>query len=256
MIIDSHCHIYDEKLNEIREDILKNIKSNNQICICNADCESTSKKCIELASQNKNVFATVGFHPHQANEFNDNSLEVIKELSFNKKVVAIGEVGLDYYYDFSPREKQKEVLKKQIILANELKLPCVYHVRDATEDFLAILKEMAQYLNFSGVVHSFSGSIETAKILLNYGFYLGFNGIVTFKNANKILEVVKYVPIEKILIETDCPYLTPVPFRGQVNRPEYVDLVAQKIAEIKGITKEDVILITTNNASKLFNIKR
>ena len=256
MIIDSHCHIYDEKLNEIRSEVLKNIQNNNQICVCNADCEKTSKQCIELANQNSNIYATVGFHPHQADEFKDDSLFVVENLAKQNKVVAIGEIGLDYYYDFSPREKQKEILKKQILLANKLNLPCVFHVRDATEDFLNILMELAQKIKFSGVIHSFSGSVETAKILLNYGFYLGFNGIVTFKNANKILDVVKFVPLERILIETDCPYLTPVPFRGQVNRPEYVELVAEKIAEIKGVEKEEVVKVTTNNALKLFNIKR
>ena len=256
MIIDSHCHIYDQKLNEIKKDILKNIENNNQLCVCNADCVETSKKCIELAKENENIFATVGVHPHEAESFNQNTIKELEELCKNNKVVAIGEIGLDYYYDFSPREIQKEVLKKQIILANKLQKPCVYHVREATEDFLNILKELAQNLNFSGVVHSFSGSIETAKILLNYGFYLGFNGIVTFKNANKILDVVKFVPIDKILIETDCPYLTPVPYRGQVNRPEYVELVAEKIAEIKGLTKQEVIDITTLNALNLFKIKR
>ena len=256
MIIDSHCHIYDQKINEIKEDILKNIENNNQLCVCNADCVETSKKCVDLANNNKNVYATVGIHPHEAESFNEKTIKTLEEMSKNEKVVAIGEIGLDYYYDFSPREKQKEVLKKQIILANKLQKPCVYHVREATEDFLTILKEMAQYLNFSGVIHSFSGSIETAKILLNYGFYLGFNGIVTFKNANKILDVVKFVPLDKILIETDCPYLTPVPYRGQVNRPEYVELVAEKIAEIKGLTKQEVIDVTTNNALNLFKIKR
>lgn len=257
MVIDSHCHIYSEKLDEIREDILKNINKDSQLCICNADCIETSKLCIDLANKNTNVYATVGIHPHEAKTFDDNSILILTELvESNSKVVAIGEIGLDYYYDFSPRELQKEVLKKQILLASKLNIPCVFHVRDATEDFLNIIKEMAQKIKILGVVHSFSGSIETAKILLNYGFYLGVNGIITFKNANKMLDVVKFIPLEKMLIETDCPYLTPVPFRGQVNRPEYVELVAEKIAQLKEISKEEVVNITTQNAIKLFNIKR
>lgn len=256
MIIDSHCHIYDEKLAEIKEDILKNIIKNNQLCVCNADSVETSKLCIDLAENNLNVFATIGIHPHEAKSFNENSLKDLENLAKHKKVVAIGEIGLDYYYNLSPKEMQKEVLKKQIVLANKLSLPCVFHVREATEDFLSILKEMAQYFNNSGVIHSFSGSVDTAKQLIKMGFYLGINGIVTFKNANKILDVVKEISINKLLIETDCPYLTPVPHRGKPNRPEYVEYIAEKIAEIKGMTKKEVIDITTKNALTLFNIKR
>lgn len=257
MIIDSHCHLYDKKLDNIREEILENIKNNNQLCVCNADCIETSKLCISLANENENVYATVGFHPHEAKNFEgEKSLKELEVLSKNKKVVAIGEIGLDYYYDFSPREVQKDVLRQQIILANKLALPCVFHVREATEDFLAIIKEMSQYFNYSGVIHSFSGSAETAKTLIKAGFYLGINGIVTFNNANKILDVVKEIPLENLLIETDCPHLTPVPYRGKPNRPEFVELVANKIAEIKGVTKEEVIKITTQNTLKLFNIKR
>ena len=254
MIIDSHCHLYSEKLEEIREEILNNL-DNNLICICSADCIETSIKCIKLSNRNKNVYATVGFHPHEAEGFTESSLLELEELvKQNNKVVAIGEIGLDYYYDFSPREIQKEVLEKQIVLADKLNLPCVFHVREATEDFLNIIKNLAKKYKIRGVVHSFSGSIETAKILLNFGFYLGINGIITFKNANKMLDVVKFLPLDKILIETDAPYLTPVPFRGQANRPEYVRYVAEKIAELKEISVEDVINITTQNAKELFNI--
>ena len=254
MIIDSHCHLYSEKLEEIREEILNNL-DNNLICICSADCIETSIKCIKLSNKNKNVYATVGFHPHEAEGFTESSLLELEELvKQNNKVVAIGEIGLDYYYDFSPREIQKEVLEKQIVLADKLNLPCVFHVREATEDFLNIIKNLAKKYKIRGVVHSFSGSIETAKILLDFGFYLGINGIITFKNANKMLDVVKFLPLDKILIETDAPYLTPVPFRGQTNRPEYVRYVAEKIAELKEISVEDVINITTQNAKELFNI--
>lgn len=256
MIIDSHCHIYDQKLTEIKNEILQNIVNNNQLCICNADSIETSKLCIDLADKNPNIYATVGIHPHEAKTFKENSLLILEELSKNKKVVALGEIGLDYYYDFSPREIQKEVLKKQIILADKLSLPCVFHVREATEDFLCVIKEMAQYFNNSGVIHSFSGSLEVAKQLVKMGFYLGINGILTFKNANKILDVVKEIPLKYLLIETDCPYLTPVPYRGKPNRPEYVELIATKIAELKEITKQEVIDTTTKNALSLFKIKR
>lgn len=257
MIIDSHCHIYSEKLKDIKQEILENINRDNQLCICNADSIETSKLCLQLANENFNIYATVGVHPHEAKTFHKNTISQLEKLTNeNKKIVAIGEIGLDYYYDFSPRELQKEVLKNQIELASKLNLPCVFHVREATEDFLNIIKEMLHNFSISGVVHSFSGSIETAKILLNYGLYIGVNGIITFNNANKMLDVVKFLPLDRILIETDCPYLTPVPFRGKVNRPEYVELVAEKIAQLKNISKEEVINQTTLNAIKLFNIKR
>jgi len=256
MIIDSHCHLYDEKLKDIKQDILLNTLKNNQICVCNADSVKTSCLCVELANKNKNIYATVGVHPHEANTFDNNTIDKLTKLKQeNKKVVAIGEIGLDYYYNFSPRETQIEVLKKQIVLADKLSLPCVFHVREATEDFLNIVKEMAQYFNCSGVIHSFSGSWETAQILLNAGFYLGFNGIITFNNANKMLDIVKKVPLNKMLIETDSPYLTPVPFRGTPNRPEYVKLVAEKIASLKNIPVEEVINATTQNAINLFKLE-
>lgn len=254
MIIDSHCHLYDEKLNNIRHDILQNLITNNQIAICNGDNIKTSKQSIELSCQNKNIYATVGVHPHEAETFTDNTISELKNLTTNKKVVAIGEIGLDYYYNFSPKEIQKSVLKEQIILASNLSLPCVFHVREATADFLELIKDLHKTYKFSGYVHSFSGSLETAKIYLNYGFYIGINGIITFNNANKMLEVVKHLPLDRILIETDAPYLTPVPYRGTPNRPEYVKLVASKIAELKNISVEEVISVTTNNAKTFFKI--
>lgn len=255
MIIDSHCHIYDQKLKEIKQDILNNLQNNNQIAICNADKIETSVLAMELANTNKNVFATIGIHPHEVQTFDDKTLDTLTEFSKNSKVVAIGEIGLDYYYDFTPRDLQKDILKKQIILASKLGLPCVFHVRDAMGDFLEILKDLAQNYNIRGVVHSFSGSVEVAKTLIGYGLYLGINGIVTFKNANKILEVVNNIDLKYLLIETDSPYLTPVPYRGSLNRPEYVEFVAKKIAEIKNIQFEEVVEITTKNTINLFKLK-
>ncbi|MBQ3048083.1 MAG: TatD family hydrolase [Clostridia bacterium] len=252
MIIDTHCHIYDQKLLEQQKEILDNLQQNDILAICSGDNIDNSIKCIELANTNKNVFATVGIHPHEAKTFNDDTIQQLKELVKNKKVVAIGEIGLDYYYDFSPREIQKNVLLQQINLAHELKLPCVFHVREATQDFLDVIKALK--FKVKGVVHSFSDSVEVAKFLTNYGLKLGVNGIVTFKNANKIKEVVSQISLDDLLIETDSPYLTPEPFRGKLNEPKYVELVAQKIAEIKNVTIEEVILKTLQNAKKLFNL--
>ncbi len=254
MIIDSHCHLYDEKLDNIRDKIIENLEKTGQVCICSSDNIESSKKSIFIANSSNNIYATIGTHPHCANQFKDKDLQIYKNLSKNKKVVAIGEIGLDYFYDYSPRDIQKEVLIKQIKLACELSLPCVFHVRDAIQDFLEIVKNNKQFLNNSALIHSFSGSIEVAKILLNLDFYFSFNGIITFKNANKILEVVKFIPIDRILIETDSPYLTPVPYRGDINRPEYVELVAEKIAVLKNLSKDEVINITTNNAKKFFRL--
>ncbi len=255
MIVDSHCHLYDKKLNELRDDILKNLQKDNQIAICNGDNIETSELSILLANQNKNVYATVGIHPHEAKNFNDNSIKELKLLLNSPKIVAIGEIGLDYYYNFTEKSEQINALSKQIILASEVNLPCVFHVRDATKDFLNLIKELYKKYKIKGYIHSFSGSIETAKIYLKYNFYIGINGIITFKNANKMLDVVKFIPLENILIETDSPYLTPVPYRGAPNRPEYVELVAKKIAEIKNIDIEKVKEITTQNAKKFFSIK-
>ena len=280
MIIDSHCHIYDEKLNENRKEILENLIIKNQVAICCGDNIFNSNKCVELANNNKNIFAAVGVHPECVDDFTVLSVDKLKEMANkNKKVIAIGEIGLDYHYDNQLAQnqiddnhlKQKEVLVSQINLAKKLNLPCIFHVRDATKDFLEILKNLEtefknnQKLNnlncksdkkfsINGVVHSFSGSLEVAQIYINYGLYLGVNGIVTFKNAKNIIDVVKNVPLENILIETDSPYLTPEPFRGKVNKPEFVKLVAKKIAEIKNLDIHKVINITTKNAVKLFKL--
>ena len=255
MIIDSHCHIYDPKLREVKDEIISNLNKNDQVVICSADNLENSLKSVELANNNQNIFATIGVHPLECKTYNDKTLLQFDNLISNKKVVAIGEVGLDYYYDKESIELQKKILIEQVIYASKHNLPVVFHVREAMGDFVEIITELAQKYNFCGVIHSFSGSIEVAKIFLKMGFYFGINGIVTFKNANKIIEVVKFLPFDRILIETDSPYLTPVPFRGRPNRPEYVEFVAQKIADIKQTDVSNVIDTTTKNAIKLFNLK-
>ena len=252
MIIDTHCHLYDKKLIDNQNKILSELQENNFFAICSGDNIENSLKCIEITENNKNIYATVGVHPHEATSFDENTIKNLTQMAKNKKVVAIGEIGLDYYYDFSPKELQKEVLIKQIELANQLNLPCVFHVREATQDFLDILKNTS--FKVKGVVHSFSGSVEVARYLVNYGLKLGINGIVTFKNANKIIDVVKEIDLENLVVETDSPYLTPEPFRGRVNEPKYVELVIKKIAEIKNMSQKDVSKITFENAKKLFNL--
>lgn len=253
-MLDAHCHIYDPKLDGFRDEILQNLSQTGQICVCSSDNVENSKKSVELANKYNFIYATIGTHPHEVENFLDSDLEIYREMLKNKKIVAVGEIGLDYYYDKDIKEKQKEVLVKQIKFANEMDKPCVFHIREATEDFINIVKENKKYFRRPSMIHSFSGSIETAKFYLDMGFYISINGIATFKNAGKILDVIKFVPLEKLLIETDSPYLTPVPHRGEINRPEYVYFVAKKIAEIKDVSVEKVLLQTENNAKKLFGI--
>ena len=253
-MIDAHCHLYDEKFDEIRREVLEEIDSLKQICICSADNVEHSKMCVELASSSPLIYATVGTHPHEVIEFSDEDLKAYEKLAKNKKVVGIGEIGLDYYYDLDTKTRQKEVLVSQIKLADKLSLPCVFHVREAMGDFIEIIKENRSYFRNSGVIHSFSGSVESAKILLSFGFYISINGICTFKNANKILDVIRKIPLDRMLIETDSPYLAPTPHRGEINRPKYVELVARKIAEIKGISLQEVLDVTAKNTKTVFKI--
>lgn len=203
-----------------------------------------------LINKYDNVYGMLGVHPSDAKDWNDRLIEDIKKLAENKKIVAIGEIGLDYYWDKSYNELQKEVFIKQIKLANELNLPIDIHDREAHKDTFDILKE---YNSSSKVVmHCFSGSVEFAKECIKEGWYLGIGGVVTFKNAVKMKEVVQAVPLEHILLETDAPYLTPVPFRGTENQPAYVKFVAEEIAKLRNINIEEVNSVTTANAERVF----
>lgn len=251
MLIDTHCHLYDEKLKNIDE-IIESFDENKILsCVCCGDTLENSIKVLEL-SKNSKIYAALGVHPESADNYSDKVERFIIENATNPKVVAVGEIGLDYYHEFCSRDLQKEVFVKQIKLAHKLKLPMVIHIREAYGDFLEILKENKEYLTYGGVVHSFSGSSEIAKILIDYGFYLSFNGIATFKNANKVLSVIKEIPQEKILAETDSPYLTPEPYRGRVNEPKYVEFVIRKIASLREVDFEEMCNILNQNAKKLF----
>ncbi len=251
MLIDTHCHLYDEKILNPQE-IIDNFEKNDICaCVCCADTMENSKKVLELAKAEK-VYAGIGVHPETADNYSFEVEKFIIKNANNPKVVAVGEIGLDYYHEFCSRELQVEVFKKQIKLAYSLKLPMIIHIREAYGDFLEILKEYKEYFKYGAVIHSFSGSVEVANILLSYGFYLSFNGIATFKNANKVLNVIKEVPLDKMLVETDSPYLTPEPHRGKVNEPKFVSFVAKKIAEIKEMDYSEVCEILNNNAKQLF----
>lgn len=208
---------------------------------------------MELIDRYEFMYGAVGWHPVDAIDMTDEDLTWIEELSRHPKVVALGEMGLDYYWDKSPKEIQQEVLRKQVRLAKKVKLPIIIHNREATADIIKILKE-EQAEEVGGIMHCFSGSPEVARECVNMNFYISLGGPVTFKNAKKSKEVAAEIPLEKLLIETDCPYLTPHPFRGKRNEPGYVKLVAEQIAEIKGVTFEEVAEATLNNAKKVFDI--
>lgn len=253
MLIDTHVHLNSERYNEDRLKLINEFKENNleKVISVSYDMKS-SKDNFELSQKHKKVYCALGMHPHDAKEYCSELDNFIKDKSSNVKVVAIGEIGLDYYYDLSPREIQKQVFVKQLEIANELGLPVIIHIRDSFGDALEILKENKHLLNNSGVVHCFSGSLEFAKEMLKLGLYLGFDGPITFKNSNLAEKVVKYLPIDKILLETDCPYLTPAPHRGERNEPKYVALVAKKVAEVFEIDEEQLIAQTNKNAKALF----
>lgn len=254
MIFDSHAHYDDEAFNEDREQVIENIKSNGVIGVLN--CGSSmdgARKSVELSNKYDFFYAAVGVHPEFADKVDDSTLSEIRMLATNnEKVRAIGEIGLDYYYEENPpRDVQKKAFIRQMALAEELKLPVVIHDRDAHEDTLNIMK---QFPRVKGVVHCFSGSVEFAKECLKLGYYIGFTGVVTFKNAKKIIDVAKIVPMDMMLVETDCPYMAPTPLRGKRNESDYINYIVKKISEIKDINPEEVFNHTVSNTRLLLNI--
>ena len=251
MIIDTHCHLNDNKFENPQQIIDDFELSGVDCCVCCGDSLKGSQRALEL-SQNEKVYCTLGVHPECADGFDEKVAEFIVNNATNPKVVAVGEIGLDYYHQFCERELQKEVFLQQIKLAYKLQLPMVIHIRDAMGDFIEILKNNKDLFKYGAVVHSFSGSVESAKIILDCGLYISFNGIATFKNANRVLEVIKFAPLERILVETDSPYLAPVPYRGQRNEPKYVIEVVKKISELKNMTTEELCQIFNANAKRLF----
>ncbi len=252
MFFDSHAHYDDKRFDEDRDELLKGLQGQGVSFALNvASNIASSLDCIQLAKQYDFIYASVGVHPHDVDSMTENALSLLEELAGFDKVVAIGEIGLDYYYDHSPRDMQKYWFRKQIQLAKKLNLPVIIHDRDAHADSLSIVMD-EDISNIGGVFHCYSGRWEMAQKLIDMGIYISIAGPITFKNANKTVEVVKNLPMDKILIETDAPYLTPVPFRGERNDSGYMKFTAEKIAEIKGITIEEVARHTMENAKKLF----
>lgn len=254
MLIDSHAHLDDRRFDKDRDKIIKNLKNNDVSIVINPGADlASSIKAVALAEEYENIYAAVGIHPHDAKTIDHDTIEVLRSLLKKDKVIAVGEIGLDYHYDFSPRDIQRKWFREQIKLAKEFDLPIIVHDREAHKDVYDILKE-EQDGTLRGVLHCFSGSVEMAKEYIKMGFYISFAGPVTFKNAKTSKEVVKAIDINRILIETDSPYLTPHPHRGKRNEPLYVRYVAAMIAELKGLTIEEVARITTENTKRLFNI--
>lgn len=250
-LVDTHCHIDNEKFNEDRDEVIKRIGENLEFCVNIGYDIKSSKETVKMTEEHSFIYGAIGIHPMDITEYSDEWEKELEELAKNKKVVAIGEIGLDYYWMTEPKEYQKEIFVRQLKLAERVGKPVVIHTRDAMEDTIEILKE---FPNIRGVIHCYPGSAESAKELIDR-FYLGIGGTLTFKNNKKTINVVKEIPLERIVIETDCPYLTPEPYRGKRNEPIYVEYVARKIAEIKGISYEEVVKVTTENAKKLYGLE-
>ena len=256
MLFDSHAHINDERFDEDREEVIQHLRDSGVDLVVNPGADMpSSRSAVELANEVDFIYAAVGVHPHEVEEMTEDDINELREMvKNNEKVVAIGEIGLDYYYDLSPRELQKKWFIKQIELANELKVPFIVHDRDAHGDTFEIIKKY-KAPETGCVLHCYSGSLELALEYIKLGCYISIPGTVTFKNNRKTVEVAEKIPMEWMFIETDSPYLTPVPHRGKRNDPSKVKFVAEKIAETRGISYEEVCKITKENAKRFFKIK-
>ena len=254
MLIDTHAHLDDARFDGDRDAMIARAREAGVGNFVTIGCDlATSRAAVELADRYPFVYATVGVHPHEAKQIGDSWYDDLRRLAQHKKVVAYGEIGLDYHYNHSPPRLQRERFREQITLARDLHLPIVVHTREAQDDTMAILKE-ENAADVGGVFHCFSGDARLAKDALDLGFLLSFSGVITFQNATMLRDIVKTVPMDRILVETDCPYLTPAPHRGKRNEPAHVRLVAEKIAAIQGMTAEQVAELTSQNARRVFKI--
>ena len=254
LIFDTHAHYDDEAFDADREALLASMPENGVGLIVDPGCDlDTSRRAVEIAEQYPHVYAAVGWHPENCAPYTRESLDTLRAWAKNPKVVAIGEIGLDYYWEQNPpREFQQEVFRDQLALAQELGLPVIVHDRDAHADCLAIVKEFPQV---RGVFHCYSGSAEIAQELIERGWYLGFDGPLTYKNAKKTVEVARIVPLDRVLLETDSPYMAPVPVRGTRNDSRNVFHIAAKFAEIRGMSTDEVLALTNENGRRFFGIQ-
>ena len=253
MLFDTHAHLNDPAFDPDREELMESFAAAGVGLVMNAGCSlESSRDIVAMAEKYPWLYASVGSHPDSAAEVCEEVLEEYRKLcKQSSKVKAIGEIGLDYYYEDIPREIQQKAFRMQMELARELDLPVIVHERDAHNDGLAIIKE---FPTVKGVFHCYSGSAEMARQLVNLGWYIGFTGVITFKNARKAVETAASIPLDRIVLETDCPFMAPEPFRGKRNDPGYLYRMAERLAEIRGISVEEVQAITTQNAKRLYRI--
>jgi TatD DNase family protein len=253
MFVDSHAHLQWRSFDKDRALVIKRAKKEKVSCIVNVGFDiDNSYKAIELANQNKNLYATVGIHPHNASQLNEKTLKELRKLAKNPLVVAFGEIGLDYYRNLCPKEIQKQAFINQLSLVSEYDLPVVIHNRDAASDILAIISKFKNKIK--GIMHCFSVDKDFAKKSIQLGFLISFAGTVTYSKAQNIHETAKWINLKNMLIETDCPWLAPQSMRGKRNEPSYLPSIAQKIADLKQLTIKEVAQTTTENAQKIFNI--
>ncbi len=257
-LVDTHCHIHFSDYPLDPEEVIQSAVNQGITRLLCVGCTlPDSKAGIEMAKRHKNIWATIGLHPHEGAEYiNDHiALQQFHELANKPKVVAIGETGLDYHYMHSPKDSQEKLFRFQLDMAVEHNLPLIFHVRDAFDDFFRIFDEYkSEHLNIKGVVHSFSAGMKELDMALERGLYIGLNGIMTFTKSEEQLEAAKKVPLQKLLLETDAPFLTPNPFRGKVCEPKYVRVTAEFLSNLRGEMLDEVAAVTTANATELFNL--
>ena len=253
MLFDTHAHMNDPAFDEDRETVLLGLRDKSVAYMMNVGCcMDSSRDCIAMAEKYPFVYASVGSHPDSADEVNEGALDTYRQMAQHPKVLAIGEIGLDYYYETIPRETQIKAFRMQMELARELKMPVIVHERNAHDDGMRVVKE---FKDVTGVFHCYSGSAEMARQLVDMGWYIGFTGVLTFKNARKAVETAQRIPLERIVLETDCPFMAPEPFRGKRNDPGYLYRMAERLAELRDISVEEVHRITTENARRLYRLE-
>lgn len=253
MLFDTHAHLDDRAFDQDRESLIAGLPEKDVAFVMNPGCSlESSRNAVALAQRYDHVYAAVGSHPDAASEVTEAVLEEYRKLcKLNPKVKAIGEIGIDYHYEDIPRHIQLKAFRMQMELARELKLPVIVHEREAHEDGMAVVRE---FPDVTGVFHCYSGSAEMAKQLVDKGWYIGFTGVLTFKNARKAVETAQAIPLERIVLETDCPYMAPEPFRGKRNDPGKLYRMAEKLAEIRGMSVEEIHRITTENGKRLYRL--
>ena len=267
-LVDSHCHIDGEAFNDDRDEVVQRAKDAGVVAMLNVgtgDPHSDDfRKAVAVAEKYENVFASVGVHPHDAKLYDNNAEVHLIDLAKSKKVIAWGEIGLDYYYDHSPRDVQREVFRRQIRVAKDLNLPVIIHSRDADDETVEILTEefsektensKLKTENWCGIMHCFGGTPAMAEALVPLGFMISFAGNITFKKAENLRDAARVVPLDRLLIETDCPFLTPIPFRGKRNEPAYVEHTGRYLAEFYGVAFEDLAMQTTRNFVEFFGLQ-